>query len=126
MASPSRLCAFAPLRELGLLIQAAVLAKAQRRKGRKGKTTAMAPLNSQRSLVCPSTVRVRDRPESIALLPPDRATVFARVRSCEERVRLRIYHNRLIAAEHSRRDRQPVALVFERFPHVGSDRQFER
>jgi len=30
------LCAFAPLREMGFLIQAAVLAKAQRRKGREG------------------------------------------------------------------------------------------
>jgi hypothetical protein len=34
MAAPLRLCAFAPLREIGFLIQAAVLAKAQRRKGR--------------------------------------------------------------------------------------------
>jgi len=36
MAAPLRLCAFAPVREMGLLIQAAVLAKAQRRKGREG------------------------------------------------------------------------------------------
>jgi len=35
---------------MGFLIQAAVLAKAQRRKGRKGETpTAMAPFNSQKS-----------------------------------------------------------------------------
>jgi hypothetical protein len=32
------LCVFAPWREMGFLIQAAVLATAQRRKGRKGKT----------------------------------------------------------------------------------------
>jgi hypothetical protein len=32
------LCAFAPLREMGFLIRAAVLAKAQRRKGRKEET----------------------------------------------------------------------------------------
>jgi hypothetical protein len=38
------LCAFAPLRELGFLLQAAVLAKAQRRKGRKGESSAMALL----------------------------------------------------------------------------------
>jgi hypothetical protein len=48
IAAPLRLCAFAPLREMGLLIQAAVLAKAQRRKGREGETPAtMATLNSQ-------------------------------------------------------------------------------
>src|SRR5262245_54317425 len=46
------LLAFAPWREIGFLIHAAVLAKAQRRKGREGKTTAMALLNSQRTLVC--------------------------------------------------------------------------
>jgi hypothetical protein len=32
-----RLCAFASLREIGFLVQAAVLAKAQRRKGREGR-----------------------------------------------------------------------------------------
>jgi hypothetical protein len=32
------LCAFASLREMSFLIQAAVLAKAQRRKGREGET----------------------------------------------------------------------------------------
>src|SRR5215475_10091301 len=32
-----RLCAFAPLREIGFLVQAAVLAKAPRRKGREGR-----------------------------------------------------------------------------------------
>jgi hypothetical protein len=42
--------ALAPWREMGFLNQAAVLAKAQRRKGRKGKTTPMAPLNSKRPL----------------------------------------------------------------------------
>jgi hypothetical protein len=40
-----RLCAFAPLREMGFLIQAVVLAKAQRR---KGETPTMAPFNSQK------------------------------------------------------------------------------
>jgi hypothetical protein len=44
-----RLCVFAPSREMGFLIQAAVLAKAQRRKGRQGETpTTMAPFNSQK------------------------------------------------------------------------------
>jgi hypothetical protein len=116
----------APLREMGFLIQAAVLAKAQRRNGSKGKTTAMAPHISQRPLFWPPTVQVRDRPESIPLLPPDRTAVFARVRSCEERARLRIDHYRLITAEQTWRDRQLVALCFERLPHLGSDRRFER
>jgi len=40
-----RLCALA---RMSLLIQAMVLAKAQRRKGRKGKILAMVGLNSQR------------------------------------------------------------------------------
>src|SRR5215510_3699756 len=40
-----RLCALA---RMSLLIQAVVLAKAQRRKGRKGKILAMVVLNSQR------------------------------------------------------------------------------
>jgi hypothetical protein len=36
---------------MGFLIQAAVLAKAQRRKGRQGETpTTMAPFNSQKPL----------------------------------------------------------------------------
>jgi hypothetical protein len=39
------LCALA---RMSLLIQAVVLAKAQRRKGRKGKILAMVGLNSQR------------------------------------------------------------------------------
>src|SRR5262245_6464137 len=43
--APLRLCAFA---RMSLLIQAVVLAKAQRRKGRKGKIMAMVGLNSQR------------------------------------------------------------------------------
>jgi curved DNA-binding protein CbpA len=47
-----RLCAFASWREIGFLIQAAVLAKAQRRKGRKGEHPVVAPLNSQRPFVC--------------------------------------------------------------------------
>jgi hypothetical protein len=42
--------AVAPSREIGFLIQAAVLAKAQRRKGRRGETpTTMAPFNSQKT-----------------------------------------------------------------------------
>src|SRR5262245_8954254 len=45
-----RLCALA---RMSLLIQAVVLAKAQRRKGRKGKILAMVGLSSQRPLVCP-------------------------------------------------------------------------
>jgi hypothetical protein len=45
---PVLLRAFAPLREMGFLIQATVLAKAQRRKSRKGKTTALAPLHDTR------------------------------------------------------------------------------
>jgi hypothetical protein len=49
------LCALAPWREMGFLVQAAVLAKAQRRKGRKGEPSAMAPLNFQRSLVGATT-----------------------------------------------------------------------
>src|SRR5215475_1569260 len=40
-----RLCAFA---RVSLLVQSVVLAKAQRRKGRKGKIIAMVVLNSQR------------------------------------------------------------------------------
>src|SRR5262247_4000431 len=43
--APLRLCALA---RMSLLIQAVVLAKAQRRKGRKGKILAMVGLNSQR------------------------------------------------------------------------------
>src|SRR5262245_24142745 len=43
--APWRLCALA---RMSLLIQAVVLAKAQRRKGRKGKILAMVGLNSQR------------------------------------------------------------------------------
>jgi hypothetical protein len=39
---------FAPYRETGLLIQAAVLAKAQRRKGHKGESSTIVGLNSQR------------------------------------------------------------------------------
>jgi len=37
---------------MGFLIQAAVLAKAQRRKGRKWKTIVIAPLSSQRPSDC--------------------------------------------------------------------------
>src|SRR5215510_8622901 len=51
--APLRLCALA---RMSLLIQAVVLAKAQRRKGRKGKILAMVGLNSQR----PSTHGERD------------------------------------------------------------------
>jgi hypothetical protein len=41
--------AFAHLRAIGFLIQATVLAKPQRRKGRQGETPAtMAPFNSQK------------------------------------------------------------------------------
>jgi hypothetical protein len=40
------LCAFAPWRETGLPIQTAVLAKAPRRKGRKGKPSTMIELYS--------------------------------------------------------------------------------
>src|SRR5262252_5058849 len=43
-----RLCALA---RISLLIQSVVLAKAQRRKGRKGKILAMVVLNSQRLLL---------------------------------------------------------------------------
>jgi hypothetical protein len=38
------LCALAPWREMSFLFHAAVLAKAQRRKGRKGEPFAMTPL----------------------------------------------------------------------------------
>jgi hypothetical protein len=38
MAATLRLCDFATLREMGLLIQAAVLAKTPRRKGREAET----------------------------------------------------------------------------------------
>src|SRR5262245_32596093 len=44
------LCALAPWREMGFLLQSAVLVKAQRRKGRKRESSAMAPLNFQRLL----------------------------------------------------------------------------
>jgi hypothetical protein len=60
--------AFAPWREMGFLIQATVLAKAQRRKGRKGKTTAMAPLDSQQPLVRPLTIQATDGLKSVPLL----------------------------------------------------------
>src|SRR5262245_46423756 len=46
--------AFAPLREMGFRIQAAILAKTQRREGRKGETTAVAQLNSKRPSGCPA------------------------------------------------------------------------
>src|SRR5215470_18601529 len=51
---------FAPLRlaRMSLLIQAVALAKAQRRKGRKGKILATVGLNSQRPLFV--TLRSRD------------------------------------------------------------------
>jgi hypothetical protein len=40
---------FAPSREMGFVIQAAVLTKAQRRQGRQGETpTTMAPFNFQK------------------------------------------------------------------------------
>jgi hypothetical protein len=38
------LCALAPWREMGFLVQAAVLAKAQRRKGRKGEPSTFIPV----------------------------------------------------------------------------------
>src|SRR5215475_2567612 len=58
--APLRLCALA---RMSLLIQAAGLAKAQRRNGRKGKILAMVGLNSQRPLThgmvgeCPRVAR---------------------------------------------------------------------
>jgi hypothetical protein len=52
---------------MSLLIQTVVLAKAQRRKGSEGKILAMVGLNSQRSLVCPTSSNVRPTAQQIVI-----------------------------------------------------------
>jgi hypothetical protein len=49
-ASLRVLCAFAPLREIGFLVWAAVLAKAQRRKGREGRRNFKKRSESERAI----------------------------------------------------------------------------
>ena len=63
--APLRLCALA---RMSLLIQAMVLAKAQRRKGRKGKILAMVELNSQRPSKDNERIHLQSRQRRLKLL----------------------------------------------------------